>query len=160
FTFKNRYAFSSLANKIDFLIELYDKDGNIIEKIRPKTPNIEPNSEENVHFDELNGLNKSVFSLRLVYSMKYTNIELGFDTVPIKEFKPTVNNTATSKLIVTETMQAIQIKLDNREIHLSKITGGIHQLIDQKRSLLEEPSNWAIWRAPIDNDQRIRREWE
>lgn len=159
-TFKNRYGFSTLNSKLDLFIELYDKNGNLTDRIVLDTPEIAPYSEDTVQFDELNNLDESIHSLRLVYTMKNTNIELGFDTIALKEFDAKLSPTSTDALEVVETNQSFKVQLDNREIHLSKVTGSIEQLIDHKRSLLEKPSDWTIWRAPIDNDRNIRKKWE
>lgn len=159
-TFKNRYAFSLLNEKIDFIAELYDKDGQLNEKVKLDTPAVEPYAEETNTFEFLNGLSESIYSIRIVYKMKNTDIELGFDTITLKEFIPESNLTEIPEIMVDETVRTYTVQLGNRKIVLSKVTGAIDQLYDNKRPLLKEPSNWTIWRAPIDNDRRVRTEWE
>jgi len=159
-TLKNRYAFSLLNDKIDLVAELYNDKGSLVDKIILETPEINPYSEKTVILSKLDKIDNSISSVRLVYNMKDKDVELGFDTITINEFTPTTELTETDDLKVTETNTTFNIELDNREIQLSKATGAIAQLIDNKRPLLEKPSSWTIWRAPIDNDRNIRKEWE
>lgn len=159
-TLRNRYAFSVLNDKIDLVAELYDTDGNKIEDVSLETPAIAPYATEEVTFEALGEMEESVASVRLVYNMKDTNTELGFDTISIKEFESKLSARAADELSVEETARTINISLGDREVHLSKATGAIAQLVDGARNLLKEPGNWTIWRAPIDNDRKVRREWE
>lgn len=159
-TFKNRYAFSLLNEKIDFIAELYDRDGLVEEIVTFDIPEIEPYEKESNTFEFLKNLSDSVYSIRIVYYMKDTDIELGFDVIIVKEMTPELKLIEASELVVKETMRSYIVELGNRKIVLSKVTGAIEQLYDNKRPLLKEPSNWTIWRAPIDNDRRIRKEWD
>lgn len=68
-----------------------------------------------------------------------------------------------------ETAQEIQIMENEKEIILtganyryvfSKIKGTFSSLICNQNSLIEKPMELNIWRAPLDNDRNIRREWE
>lgn len=160
YTFKNRYAFSDLDDKIDFVAELYDVDGNKIKEIKLDSPAIAPYATNTVTFEALGKMDDSVASVRIVYNMKNTDTELGFDTVTIKEFEPKLDTRAADTLTVSETLRTINVELGDREIKLDKASGAIAQLIDNGKELLKKPGTWTIWRAPIDNDRKVRREWE
>ena len=43
---------------------------------------------------------------------------------------------------------------------VSKTTGLITSIIDQGKEMLAAPVTPTIWRAPTDNDRRVRRKWE
>ena len=159
-TLRNRYAFSVLNNKIDLVAQLYDIDGNKVEEVTLDTPTIEPYAEEEVTFEALCEMDESVASVCLLYNMKGTDIELGFDTISIKDFEPNLDARTADRLSVSETTRTVNISLGDREVHLSKATGAIAQLVDGERNLLEKPGAWTIWRAPMDNDRKVRREWE
>lgn len=160
FTLKNRYAHSVLNDKIDFVLEVQDKDGYLVEQLDIETPPIQPYSEEIIEVAEIENFLDHAGSLRLVYFMKDTNKELGFDTIEVSTFEPIIELTETSDIEVTETPTTVIVNLGDREIHLSKINGAIEQLVDHHRPLLEDPSDWTIWRAPMDNDRFVRKDWE
>lgn len=159
-TLKNRYAFSILNDKIDLVLEIQDKDGYLRDEIELETPAITPYAEETIEVADLGEMNANVGAYRLVYYMKDTDKELGFDTIEVTPFEPEVALTEAETLAVFETHTTINILLGNREIHLSKINGAIAQLVDGTRPLFEEPSDWTIWRAPMDNDRFVRADWE
>ena len=157
---RNRYAFSILSDKVDLVAELYDIDGNKIEEIPLKTPAIDPYSEKEVTFEALSEISDTIASIRLVYNMKNTKKELGFDIITIKEFSPKLETRKFDELSVKETSGMINVLLGDREVHFSKATGAIAQLVDNGRFLLDKVGKWTIWRAPMDNDRKVRREWE
>lgn len=159
-TLKNRYTFSLLNEKIDLTLELFDSTGDLVDEIILKTPEVEPNTEESVVFEELNKILESVLSARLVYKMKNTDVELGFDVIKVKDFSPQLNTTQINNFDVRDTINTIDVQFDHREIRFSKVTGAIEQIYDNKKPLLAGPGQWTIWRAPIDNDRNIRKEWE
>src|SRR5699024_7624149 len=41
----------------------------------------------------------------------------------------------------------------------NKADGAIKQISKSNIDLLNAPSTWSIWRAPIDNDRNIKKEW-
>ncbi|MDR0929622.1 MAG: DUF4981 domain-containing protein [Oscillospiraceae bacterium] len=61
---------------------------------------------------------------------------------------------------ITETAQTIQIDGDNFSYIFNKQTGLFDTMCHGQRNLLAKPMGYNIWRAPTDNEQYIRREWE
>jgi beta-galactosidase len=61
---------------------------------------------------------------------------------------------------ITETAQTIQIDSGNFSYIFNKQTGLFDTMCHGQRNLLAKPMGYNIWRAPTDNDQYIRRQWE
>ncbi|MDN6161992.1 MAG: glycoside hydrolase family 2, partial [Atopostipes sp.] len=159
-TLKNRYAFSQLNEKIDLYVELYDESGDLFETLMLETPGIAPYTEETLVVDFMDKVKQTVSTIRFVYKKRGEDVELGFDQVELNEVQPELTYERSKQLTLEENQRLYKISLDDREIHLNKSNGTIEQLVDHKRPLLKERSYWTIWRAPIDNDRKIRREWE
>lgn len=96
------------------------------------------------------------------------NFLLGFDEIVLKnaDFR---NQTAV-RLMAEESLEGeIHVEEDDRYYSFEhpsflyvfdKCTGLFHKMIYQNTSILEKPMEINIWRAPTDNDRRIRLEWQ
>ncbi|GHT55365.1 glycoside hydrolase family 42 [Spirochaetia bacterium] len=64
-------------------------------------------------------------------------------------------------ITVTDSDTAIVISHPSFRYVFNKLTGTFDSLVYENRALLEKPTEFNIWRAPTDNDQRnIRHKWE
>lgn len=63
-------------------------------------------------------------------------------------------------LTVVEDGGAVFVKGALFEYTYNKHTGAFSHMVYQNNNLLEKPMEYNIWRAPTDNDRRIRLEWE
>lgn len=160
-TLQNRYSFSRLDEKVDLLLEIYNLEGIKYKEIKLDTPSILPLDEEKVSLNNLNSIiEKEIGSIRLVYLMKDSETEIGFDSKVIQAYVPEIKLQGLTDLEVYETINSINIVMDDKEIHFNKRDGAISQIIQNDHELLVKPGYWTIWRAPTDNDRKIRREWE
>ena len=124
------------------------------------TPAIAPNSEETVTFAELDDDLNAVYMLRLVYDKFGTEQELGFDTIQVNNFQSSLTlPTRINELSVLEQFSDIEVNLGDKTVVFSKETGAIKQIIVEGAEILNQGSEWTIWRAPIDNDRAVSREW-
>lgn len=159
-TLKNRYRFASLETMIDLKVEYYDLKGNLVKTVKLDTPAIAPNSEETVTFAKLDDELNAVYMLRLVYDKLGTEQELGFDIIQVNNFQSSLTlPTRINELSVLEQFSDIEVNLGSKTVVFSKETGAIKQIIVEGAEILNQGSEWTIWRAPIDNDRAVSREW-
>ncbi len=63
-------------------------------------------------------------------------------------------------LTLEETPLAYTVRCGEQTVTVSKLSGLITGIVAQNKNLLKSDIAPNIWRAPIDNDRRIRPEWE
>lgn len=107
--------------------------------------------------------------LRIIYRLKRQDgclpagHELGLEEVPFgaeTTEKVWEKNPGHRPLQAAETEREILLSGDGFSYVYDKFTGTFSRLQVGKRELLERPMEYNIWRAPTDNDRKIRREWE
>ncbi len=92
---------------------------------------------------------------------------LGFEEIPVKTaenedqkvkelFAPRV---AQGGFTVKEDDHSIRVSTPGFSYTYDKLTGLFEEMSYQNRTLLEQPMEYNIWRAPTDNDRRIKEEW-
>ena len=150
----NYYDFTNL-NKYEFKFEKV-VDGDVTEvctevfDIAPhKTAEIEPLFD----FDDACelGVYLNVYQLE-------NGVERAFVQHEIKSVKLNPNlGTAFSGL--TQDNRNIYAKTNNAEFVISKITGNISSIIKNGVELLAEPVRLTTWRAPMDNDRKVKDSW-
>ena len=87
---------------------------------------------------------------------------LGFDQLILREARiiPALPRPQGSKLALEETKARYYITGDGFRYSFSKRTGLFDSLRINDGEMFTAPMDWNIWRAPTDNDQHIRVEWE
>ena len=90
--------------------------------------------------------------------------ELGFEQIMLpaaEAAKPTVRETipAGARLGVVETPAAITVTAGETIYTIDRVHGLVSSICDQGAELLAAPMLPTIWRAPTDNDRRIKRKW-
>lgn len=113
--------------------------------------------------------------LRTAWGTLPANWELGFDELPLS-----VETTLSSQCLFVQellhkpfalqkTNKMFEITEDDRYLTICseqfcytyhKFTGLFSKLVYQNYSLLDTPMSFTIWRAPTDNDRKIRLIWE
>ncbi|MCL2405362.1 MAG: DUF4981 domain-containing protein [Defluviitaleaceae bacterium] len=87
--------------------------------------------------------------------------ELGFDQLMINE---DVNQPSLPKASTAPTFSSngrlITISGENFRYVFNRTTGMFDTMVNNQKSLLEQPMEFNIWRAPTDNDRNIRWTWE
>lgn len=164
FTFKNLYDFSHLSEKVSMTVEYFDIKGQLIETKLLTEFDIEPQAEATLTLDVPAKVKEQLASLRFVTaiadSSDFDGQELGFDQVILKEYESDLVAAPSVKAIqVTETLADFIVTIGTDVVKFSKRNGAISQIIRNNRELLVSPGEWTIWRAPIDNDRNIKKEW-
>ncbi len=114
------------------------------------------------------------YSQKQVLPLTESGHELGFDQLLIKEdMRETGNGCETSieageisilqqeeELLYQESESRIIISGKQFTYTFNKLTGLFEAMTVNNRILLMKPMEYNIWRAPTDNDQYIRKDWE
>ncbi|MRI82071.1 glycoside hydrolase family 2 [Aerococcaceae bacterium DSM 109653] len=164
FTFKNLYDFSYSSEKVSFAVEYYDVKGKLLETKLITDFDIAPQAEATLTLDAPATIKEALGSVRFVTSIAndpdYDGHELGFDQVILKEYESDLIPVPSVKAIqVTETLADFVVTIGLDVVKFSKRNGAISQITRNERDLLVSPGEWTIWRAPIDNDRNIKKEW-
>lgn len=164
FTFKNLYDFSNASEKVQLSVEYYDVGGRLLETKVLSDFDVAPQGETTIILEIPANLSDEVASIRFVSSMVnqpgFEGRELGFDQVILKEFETDLTSVPSIKAIkVEETLGEYIVTIGTDIVKFSKRNGAISQINRNGRDLLVQPGEWSIWRAPIDNDRNIKKEW-
>ena len=102
-------------------------------------------------------------SLRQNISRPWADIgyEVGSHQIVVSEFGGTRQLTipATAKLSVNESDTAITVVAGETRYTVDKVHGLIASVIDHGRELITDPLTPTVWRAPTDNDRKIKANW-
>lgn len=163
-TFRNMLDFTNLQNVLTVEYEI-QKDGETVEEGTLGELDIAPHQSATVPFQGKVPMNGTCF-LNLIYrqkgSLPFTKAGhiLGFDQISLR---------CENELPSTMTLGEIQIDEDETVIVVSsprfryvfqKQRGTFATMVNQQNTFLLRPMEFNIWRAPTDNDQTIRMEWE
>lgn len=77
---------------------------------------------------------------------------------PINQTK--TKNTALSPLSVKETDRHLLIKTGEYRYEFDKNKGIFSRIEKNRQTIIEQPLDFNIWRAPTDNDRLIREQWQ
>lgn len=158
FEFINQLFFANLKNKVLLAIEYYDRTGNLSHKRSSITLEAEPSQKYQLQLENLN-LDELSF-LRFVYYDKQNGYELGFDvaTYTTPQFQPLHKNDNAS-ITYKESLANYAVSVGGNRYVFNKGTGALEQISIEEDDLLNSPGQWTIWRAPTDNDRKIKKEW-
>ena len=105
-------------------------------------------------------------SLLLTYILKNdtalvpAGAEMGFDQVEITRAKGELAPLTGGDVKVAQYGNVIAIDGETFHYVFDTKLGAFSKMVSNNRTLLDKPMEYNIWRAPTDNDRRIRREWE
>ncbi|MGO4937976.1 glycoside hydrolase family 2 TIM barrel-domain containing protein [Fundicoccus sp. Sow4_H7] len=161
FTFKSLYDFVHAKEKVTLEVEFYDEKGYLVETTAISDFDIEPTRQSTIKVDLPSDETASLrFVTRMTNAADYTGAELGFDQVILKEFESDILEANDTKEVkVEETLSDFVVHVGDDHVSFSKRNGAISQINRGGQDLLTQAGSWTIWRAPIDNDRNIRREW-
>lgn len=150
----NYYDFTNL-NKYEFRFEKV-VDGKVTES-HTQTVDVKPHktAKLDVPFAFEDSCEMGIYLN--VYQLD-NGFERGFVKHEIKSVKPkaeigeSINN-------LTEDSKYIYAKTKDAEYTISKQTGNITSIIKKDKELLAEPICLTAWRAPTDNDRKIKYNW-
>lgn len=90
-----------------------------------------------------------------------TGYELGFDQICIRDVKYTKPVHAEAlKIQINENSDITELYGEHFRYEFNKITGCFDSIVKDNVTVLAEPMEFNIWRAPTDNDRVVRAEWE
>ncbi|WP_040976120.1 glycoside hydrolase family 2 TIM barrel-domain containing protein [Necropsobacter massiliensis] len=112
--------------------------------------------------------NGSLWLLDLFYYQKYAtplaekNHQLGFDQLALfgRKMLPNIYPLPQPGCFwITEDSGTLSVESDKVRYVFDKKKGILSQLMYRQRSVLEQPLDFNIWRAPLDNDSLIKAHW-
>ncbi len=172
-TLHNYLDFLDLKDWISISFQI-DRDGRVIDSDERKDlPSIPPHGEGTVPFVIAVPQTGKCF-LKITYQLKRDagilkqGEILGFDEIPLKNRDSRNQYAAVLLNYGVETGNEIKVQetdrrliLENEFFHYeySKLTGLFDKMDFKGQQLLERPMELNIWRAPTDNDRKVKLKW-
>ena len=163
FEIKNLRLFSDMSDMdICWSVEC---NGNVVREGVITSLDIGPDSTGRVRFD-LSGI-KGYTYLNLSFVRNCASEwapafhEIGHDQFEIPaEHEVTTSEKKTREVFCNEGERFINISVGEVEYSFDKLKGNLVSIKDEGKELLERAVRPRIWRAPLDNDRKIRLQWE
>lgn len=161
---RNRRCFTSLSD-----IDLYwriERNGTVVADGRISDIAVPAESESEFILDIPEYERYGICCLNIYYRYNESHewadagYELGHDQFLICETEQRNLIARKSKLSLREDEKLICVECGAQSYKVDKSSGLIVSIKNNGREMLNSPIKPAIWRAPIDNDRRIRLEWE
>lgn len=163
-TFKNHLDFTTTDNfyvKYEICV-----NGDIVEKGDINLPSINPSEVGQVDFKTNVKLEGKAFLKIMYYKKEATNIlskdfPLGFDEICLNNEKISkdfgfVEKQFKDEIHVNETTKYIIISSHDFKYTYNKFTGLWDKMVYKNTNVLDKPMEYNVWRAPTDNDRRIK----
>ncbi|MBQ7936684.1 MAG: DUF4981 domain-containing protein [Clostridia bacterium] len=163
FKVKNYLDFTDLFTLCTVEYE-FTADGVTVQKGMVELPSLAPH--ESAEFDLSVSLpfghSFVCFTLRLKEDTPWAKkgYEVDFDQLEILPFEPKEQPMVSNKLHVDTDDDQIKISGENFFYTYSKRTGTFTQMKRGEKNLFTKPMEYNIWRAPTDNDRKVRVIWE
>ncbi|MBA5729168.1 glycoside hydrolase family 2 [Aerococcaceae bacterium INB8] len=161
FTFKSTFNFTNSKKHYAVQLEYYDLDGKLMDIQDLPEVDVEAQQTTSFKIDLQHNLD-DLISLRFVYRANEADggYELGYDQIMVQSYVPSLSlDDTTLEISYTETLASFDVSIGDSLIQFSKGDGAIQQITKNQKVLLNSPSTWTIWRAPVDNDRNIKKEW-
>lgn len=151
---KNLYDFTNLS-KYDIKLQLVS-DGEVIKEETIKV-DIEPHQAKFVEIPfEIN--EDSVWGTYLNVYLLENEFERGFKQHELASHSPIVN-LSEGNVNIEECEKEIHITTNSTVYVFSKLYGTISSINKNGQELLASPLQLTVWRAPTDNDRKIKSKW-
>ena len=170
FRVRNLRYFTDLSD-----MDLYwsiEKNGETVKEGRFCGLNIKPQTSRRYSID-LTGMDftdatytfNAVVRTNRSYPWAQAGHEVGFEQIALPEIaclstKLADRIPAGTRFSVTEDDLGITVVAGETVYHVNKLHGWIDSLLDNGREMLTSPIRTTVWRAPTDNDRRIKVQWE
>lgn len=162
---QNKLDFLNLKDTMTAIFEI-SKDGVVVETGAVKDLDIPAKTEKEVTLNYTVPADGTCH-LRIIYSQKEDTLfvpagwELGFDQLEIKKAtRLELTTYQNSKIEVVSCETQVQLTGDKFRYVFNRITGVFDKMSKDNVTILDMPMEYNVWRAPTDNDRRIRSEWE
>lgn len=165
FRIKNLRYFTTLAD-MDFLYTV-ERDGKVVAEGRFLSQAIKPQTSKRFKIDlgNIKLIGTCTLNVKAVsnVSRPWANVghEIGFEQIELASITETeaLVPSKTAGLFCAENDDKITVSSGETVYTISKRSGLITSIVDNGREMLASPIEPTIWRAPTDNDRRIKREW-
>ncbi len=163
FTLHNRRYFTALTD-----CDLYytvESDGKTVKSGRFTEVDVAPQTGREYTVEGIDGLVGSCYlnlSLRSIEPTEWADAghELGFEQFELPaKMRAAAKVKEPEALTVTQTDREIVINADAASYVISKISGLVESISDNGAKLTESPIGLTVWRAPTDNDRKIKPKW-
>lgn len=167
---ENKLDFTNLKDYILITAELL-LDGIVVESFDFGSIDLAPHKKTTVKLpikDEYLASNKSL-SVKLLYTQSVekalTKVGhcVGFDQLILKKSEPNfihAKQENASPIEFLENATKIVIKGSNFTYVYNKLSANFDSIVIDHCNMIQKPLTYNIWRAPIDNDRNIRKEWK
>ncbi|MBE6546037.1 MAG: DUF4981 domain-containing protein [Ruminococcaceae bacterium] len=167
FRLKNLRQFTTLSDLS--LFWRFTQRGKTVREGFVPTVNVRPQTSMQYKFD-LTGIDLSLggellISLRQNRSTPWSDVgyEVGFEQIVLAEQieKPALAETVSAGKSVTVTEDGRNLRVATAETvyTFDRQAGLLTSLVDQGREMLASPMTPTVWRAPTDNDRKIKNDW-
>ena len=85
---------------------------------------------------------------------------LGFDQLIVSRGARKEEALRKGVVVVVEDSRAVTVTGDSFRYVFSKTEGVFTSMVKNNVNIMTRPMTWNVWRAPTDNDQFVRKEWE
>ena len=147
------------------IVYTVEKNGKVQKTVRIGELNIEPLSKAEYEIDIPDCCSDGIVTLN-VYAKQNNETDwapIGYDIASWQFIicdNVKKNDTVGSGAEISESFAALTVSYGESRAVISRSSGLITSFVHQGKELLCSPIAPTIWRAPTDNDRRVRRQWE
>ncbi|MFI3207050.1 MAG: glycoside hydrolase family 2 TIM barrel-domain containing protein, partial [Clostridia bacterium] len=163
-TIENRFDFSNLKDAVTMEYEM-SVDGDVVEIEFIPEIDLAPRAKTDITIPYTIPENGTV-ALRIIYRQKENayfieaGYELGFDQLFIKKAEKTeILPEKALKINVTKDDMFTELYGEHFRYVYNNLKGTFESIIKDNINIIELPMQYNIWRAPTDNDRRIKNRW-
>lgn len=164
--FRNMQDFRDIADNIEILYEI-KQDGEIRDEGYLGYVHVEPHGTGKCSIPNLRRWVADRTWLRLIYvqradeGLTEKGCIMGYDQFPMfKESEKTLRFLPTIPVQLEETEDSFVITSDRIRYQFGKKAAAIISMEKDHNKVLDAPTEWTVFRAPIDNDRTLREKWE
>lgn len=163
-TLSNKLDFTNLK---DYLYAEYEltQNGEVVQTGSIEDLDIAPHASKTVQL-EYTVPETGTCCLNLFYYQKEDSLlvdadhELGFDQFILREEAEVVEAGKGGAMAVEDQERTVVVAGDHFRYCFNKLTGAFDTMVKNQVTLLQHPMQYNIWRAPTDDDMRVRVEWQ
>ena len=165
FSILNKYHFTNLSEYALFWRLL--ENGQEINKDVLKQLDVNPGARESFKLPEIRNMITNEKEYIIEFSMKTSastlwlkpGFEVAWEQIELTPYRYPEPNVSQLKIDLTEKDQLLYIQTNLMHIVFDKVKGVIQTASKNDRAILFEDLSNAFWRAPIDNDISIQKQW-
>ena len=159
---ENQHYFVDAASLYKIETVFYNKNGEIIGSFEKDIPSILPRSISKFKYEHDEIDFSIVHSIVFFYRNTINSTLVGFDQIFISKSDEAVKSISLNNINsinLKEKIDCYEICQDNKVIQFSKRNGLISSIQIDGKNILTKETEWSVWRAPTDNDRKIKTQW-